>query len=67
MEKIDEAAKEIKPTKYDRPENYKPPAPKAKPAAKIKTEPVGNADGGDEGLMDFSLGPPKKKPPPGLG
>ena len=28
MTKIDEAAKEVKPTKYDRPENWKPPAPK---------------------------------------
>ena len=31
MEKINEAAGEIKPSKYDRAENYKPPAPKKAP------------------------------------
>lgn len=33
-EKLNEAAKEIKPSKYDRPENWKPPAPKKKPPPK---------------------------------
>mgnify|MGYP006893247802 CR=1 FL=1 len=36
MAKIDESAKEIKPSKYDRAENWKPPAPKA--AKKIDVE-----------------------------
>ena len=31
MEKINEAFKEVKASKYDRPENYKPPAPKKEP------------------------------------
>ena len=52
MEKINEAAKEIKPSKYDRPENYKPPAPKkvAPPKEDViqpkkkKPEPVGDED-----------------------
>lgn len=57
MEKIDEAAKEVKPTKYDREENWKPPVKKA---AK-KAEPA------DDEVMSFDDGPPKRKAPPGLG
>lgn len=36
--KIDEAALEIKPSKYDRPENWKPPAPKAAKVVKKKDD-----------------------------
>lgn len=54
-EKIDEAAKEIKPTKYDRPENWVPPAPK-KPKAVVV------ADEDDDGMTK-----PKRAPPKGLG
>jgi hypothetical protein len=54
MTKIDEAAKEVKPSKYDRPENWKPPA--AKPAK--------NA-GADDELDDVIK--PKRGPPKGLG
>lgn len=57
MAKIEEAVKEVKPSKYDRPENYKPPAPKKAPAKK--------AD--DDDGMDLDMGPPKKAPPKGLG
>lgn len=60
-EKIDEAAKEIKPSKYDRPENWKPPVKKAAPKKKAEAA----DDGGDE-LMDFG-GAPKRAPPKGLG
>lgn len=58
MAKIDEASKEVKPSKYDRPENYKPPPPKKAPAKKA-------AD--DDESMDFDAGPPKKAPPKGIG
>ena len=53
MEKINEAAKEVKPSKYDRPENWKPKAPKKeeeeviqpkKKVVKKKPEPVGDED-----------------------
>ena len=60
LEKIDAKAGEVKPSKYDREENYKPPPPKKAPAKK----PV--ADDGDA-LMDFDAGPPKRAPPKGLG
>lgn len=59
MAKIDEAAKEVKPSKYDRPENWKPPPPKK--AAPKKAEPT------DDELMSFDNGPPKKAPPKGIG
>ena len=58
MEKIDEAAKEIKPSKYDRPENWKPPAPKKPKAVKVE-------DDGDA-LMSFE-DKPKRAPPKGIG
>ena len=38
MAKIEEAAKEIKPSKYDRPENWKPPAPKKPKVEKAKIQ-----------------------------
>ena len=59
MTKIDEAAKEIQPSKYDRPENWKPPAPKK--VAPKKEETVG-----DDDLM-LDVAPPKKAPPKGIG
>lgn len=62
MEKIDEAAKEIKPTKYDRPENWKPPAPK-KPKAAPKEE----LGGGDDDMMMSFDSKPKRAPPKGIG
>lgn len=58
MAKIDEAAKEIQPSKYDRPENWKPPAPK-------KVAPKKEETLGDDDLNDVA--PPKKGPPKGLG
>jgi len=58
MSKIDEAAGEIKPSKYDRPENYKPPAPKpAKKAAVINDD--------EDALMNFENKP--KRAPPKIG
>jgi hypothetical protein len=57
--KIDEAAAEIKPSKYDRPEGYKPPAPKA--AKKVE-----KVD--DDAAMTFDAPTkPKRAPPKGLG
>lgn len=52
----------MKPSKFDRPENWKPPAPKKKapPKKKIEEESKGG-DGDDEMMGDMS--PPKKKPP----
>lgn len=58
LEKIEEAAKDVKPSKYDREENWKPPA--KKPAKKA-------AAPADDELMTFDSAPPKKKPPPGIG
>jgi hypothetical protein len=59
LEKINEASKEVKPSKYDRPENYKPPAPKKEKKVEKKPE-----KGDDEFTMDFtSEAPPKRKPP----
>jgi len=59
MEKIDEAAKEIKPSKYDRPENWKPPPPKVvKKAAAVVED--------DDALMSFDA-KPKRAPPKGIG
>lgn len=66
MAKIDEAAKEIKPTKYDRPENWKPPAPKKAPPAKAKKAEAVDDAGGDDELMSFDV-KPKKAPPKGIG
>jgi cytoskeleton-associated protein 5 len=54
MAKIEEAAKEIKPSKYDRPENWKPPAPKKPKVEKADED------------MDM-IEKPKKAPPKGLG
>lgn len=67
-EKIDEASKEIKPSKYDKPEGWKPPAPKkkAEPKPAPKAAKAAVADNDDE-LMNFDMGPPKKKPPPNIG
>ena len=55
-QKINEAAAEVKPSKYDRPENYKPPPPK-KAAAEKKD---------DDELMSLDDAP-KKKPPANIG
>ena len=55
MEKIDEAAKEVKPSKYDREENWKPPAKKAAPKKAAAAD--------DDELMSFDNGPPKRAPP----
>lgn len=57
--KMEEAAAEIKPSKYDRPENWKPPPPKKKKAPpKVEEE-----KGGDDVLMndDSPMKPPVKK------
>lgn len=59
-EKLNEAAKEIKPSKYDRPENWKPPAPKKKPPPK-KVEESKDEDG--DVLMNDDTKPATKKPP----
>lgn len=61
MAKIEEAAKEVQPTKYDRPENWVPPAPKKK-AATAKEEAAN-----DDDLMSFDTGKPKRGPPKGIG
>jgi len=60
MAKIDEAAKEIKPSKYDRPENWKPPVPK-------KVAPKKEEKLDDDDLMNADVAPPKKAPPKGIG
>jgi len=60
MEKIDEAAKEIKPSKYDRPENWKPPAPKKPKAAAVVVE------DDEDAFMTFE-NKPKRAPPKGIG
>jgi hypothetical protein len=52
--KLDEAALEVKPSKYDRPENYTAPVPK-----KVKPQ-------NDELMMDEEV-KPKRAPPKGLG
>lgn len=57
-EKLNEAAKEIKPSKYDRPENWKPPKKKAPPPKKVEE----SKDEDGDVLMD-DMSPPKKKPP----
>ena len=56
-EKLNEAAKEIKPSKFDRPENWKPPKKKA-PPKKVEE----NKDEDGDAIMD-DISPPKKKPP----
>jgi hypothetical protein len=56
-EKLNEAAKEIKPTKYDRPKDWKPPKKKAPPKKEENKD-----EDGDE-LMNDDISPPKKKPP----
>lgn len=57
-EKLNEGAKEIKPSKYDRPENWKPPVKKKAPPKKKEEE----KDEDGDALMD-DVAPPKKKPP----
>lgn len=57
LEKIDAAAGEVKPSKYDREENYKPPAAKKKKVVDEK----------EDTLMSFDDGPPKKAPPKNIG
>jgi len=65
MAKVEEAAAEVKPSKYDRPENWKPPPPKpAKKAPTKKAEPA--AGGGDDDLLVFDM-KPKKAPPKNIG
>jgi hypothetical protein len=61
MDKIDEASKEVKPSKYDKPENWKPPPPKKAPVK--KAAPV---EDDDDQLMSFD-NKPKKAPPKGIG
>lgn len=61
LAKIEEASKEVKASKYDRAENWKPPPPPPKKAAPAKKEPK------DDELMSFDDGPPKRKPPPNIG
>lgn len=58
-EKLNEAAKEVKPSKYDRPENWKPPKKKAPPKKAVEES---KDEDGDE-LMNDDVAPPKKKPP----
>ena len=71
MEKVDEAAKEVKPTKYDRPENWKPPPPKAEPKPKTAKKAsaakaaVEGADAEDALMTDVIA--PKRAPPKGIG
>jgi hypothetical protein len=60
--KIEEASKTIEPSKYDRPENYKPPAPKKPKAAPAARK---DDDDGDE-VMSFES-KPKRAPPKGIG
>ena len=55
---MEEAAAEIKPSKYDRPENWKPPKPKPKKEVK--------KDDDDDAEMDDVV-KPKRPPPKGLG
>ena len=73
MTKVDEAAKEVKPTKYDRPENWKPPPPKAepKPKAVAKKTPAAKKpapvdDDEDMDMMNDVIAP-KRAPPKGIG
>jgi len=72
MTKVDEAAKEVKPSKYDRPENWKPPPPKAEPKPKVvaKKAPAKKAAAvvveSDEDMADEVIAP-KRAPPKGIG
>lgn len=82
MTKVDEAAKEVKPSKYDRPENWKPPPPKPAPKAKPAKKAPAAAAGGDD-VMEIKMGnqaaaagedslmqdviAPKRAPPKGIG
>ena len=62
MTKIDAAASEVKPSKYDKPENWKPPAPKAKPKPKNEDELMNDDSGGGFKAKPKGLGvKPKKK------
>jgi len=68
MTKVDEAAKEVKPTKYDRPENWKPPPPKPDPKAKpAKKAPAAAKKGDDDDEMMDDVIAPKRGPPKGIG
>jgi|TARA_B110000285_G_C15140199_1_gene630194 hypothetical protein len=60
----------VKPTKYDRPENWKPPPPKAEPKPKVvkkapAKKPAMGGDDDDE-VMDDVIAP-KRAPPRGIG
>ena len=59
-EKLNEAAKEIKPSKYDRPKDWKPPKPK-----KPKVEE--NKDASGDVIMDDMSPPKAAKKPPNIG
>lgn len=59
LAKIEEAAKEVKATKYDRAENWKPPPPKKAAPAKKEVD--------EDALMTFDDPKPKRKPPPNIG
>jgi len=76
MTKVDEAAKEVKPSKYDRPENWTPPPPKAEPKPKVVKKPVkkpeaaapvDDADGGELDCFNNEVIAPKRAPPKGIG
>ena len=68
MTKIEEAAKEVKPSKYDRAENWKPPPPKPEPKAKPAKKAAAAQRGDDEDcLMDDDVIAPKRAPPRGIG
>ena len=57
-EKLNEAAKEIKPSKYDRPENWKPPVKKKAPVKKVEES---KDEDGDALMNDEAT--PRRKPP----
>ena len=64
LAKIDEAAKEVQASKYDRPKNWKPPAPKAAPKKKAV---VKDEAQDEDALMTFDAPKKVKKPPPNIG
>ena len=56
--KLEEAATEIQASKYDKPENWKPPPPKKKKPVKVEVD--------EDAEMDDDA-PPKKAPPKNIG
>ena len=64
----------MKPSKYDRPENWTPPPPKAEPKPKAVKKPVAAKkpaamamDDGEDALMNEEVIAPKRPPPRGIG